>query len=141
MMLLEQLLHLIESLGWVQPFERENLGAVGLYRQLSARARWLAIDYDGTSAACPLSTSNFQGREAEMFAQEIAQKKPVVYAGPHRLSIYGHAKRRLRFVRIVSDGRLGKGIRPCHPRLLSGGSIAVARLEGHAQPPQPQPSI
>jgi hypothetical protein len=73
MILLEKLLHVIQSLGRVNSFESENLGSFGLYRQQSTRARRFSVDHDGTGAASPFTASDLQSRQSEMFTQEIAQ--------------------------------------------------------------------
>lgn len=88
MMLLEELLHGVQSLGSVQSFESENFRTLGLYRQQSTRARWLAIDHDGTGAASAFSASDLQCRQAEMVTQEITQQKTVGYQGLYLLSVY-----------------------------------------------------
>jgi len=77
MMLLEELLHVVQSLGRVQSFEGENFSSLRLYCQQSTRARWLAVDHDGAGAASTFSASDLQSRQAEMVAQEIAQQKTI----------------------------------------------------------------
>jgi hypothetical protein len=89
------LLHVVHSRGSVQSFKSENLGSIGLYRQQSTRARWLAVDHDGTGAASAFSTSDLQCCQAEVVSQEITQQKTVGYQGLYSLSVYDDTQCRL----------------------------------------------
>ena len=76
-MLLEELLHMVESLGSIESFESENFRSLGLHREQSAGARGLAVDHDRAGAASAFSASDLQSRQTEMIPQEIAQQKTV----------------------------------------------------------------
>jgi hypothetical protein len=91
-LLLENLLHVIQSLGSIQPFEREDLRSIGLHRQQSAGARWLMIDHYCARAASAFSACDFQSREPEMIAQEIAQQETVSHKSFYFLSVYRDAQ-------------------------------------------------
>ena len=100
MMLLEELLHVVQSLGSVHPFEGDDLGSLGLHRQQSARSRRLSVYHDGAGAARTFSASDLQCRQAEIVAQEIAQQKTVGYVAWHLLPVHDDTQCRPRFVRI-----------------------------------------
>ena len=76
-LLLENLLHLIQSLWSVQSFERKDFRSVGLYRQQSAGTGGVPINQDRARSTCTFPAGNFESRQAQMIAQEIAQQETV----------------------------------------------------------------
>jgi hypothetical protein len=88
-LLLKNLLHVIEPFGSVYAFERENLGTVGLHRELNAGACGFSVHHDRAGAARAFSATELQSRETQVIAQEIAQQKTVGHYRAHFLSVHG----------------------------------------------------
>lgn len=74
MVLVERLLERMEFAVLGKPFNRQQIGTIGLYRQHNAGTHRFAVELDGTGAAHTVFAANMRTGQSEILAQKIRQQ-------------------------------------------------------------------